>query len=74
MSTESAQSTPPQNTPTPQSTEELDHYIVSRTVPAPPEAVFDLLTDPARHHETEPTDWVRGPLEKDPAPLTEVGQ
>ncbi|MDV3296970.1 MAG: hypothetical protein LOY01_14345, partial [Brachybacterium paraconglomeratum] len=29
---------------------------------------------PARHHETEPTNWVRGSLEEDPAPLTEVGQ
>ena len=49
-------------------------YAVTRTIAAPPEAVFALLADPARHHETEPTDWVRGPLEEDPAPLTEVGQ
>ena len=49
-------------------------YAVTRTIAAPPEAVFALLTDPARHHETEPTDWVRGSLEEDPAPLTEVGQ
>ena len=44
-------------------------YVVTRTVPAAPSAVFALLTDPARHHETEPTDWVRGPLDPDPAPL-----
>jgi len=49
-------------------------YVVSRTVGASPQEVFALLADPARHHETEPTDWVRGPLENDPAPLTEVGQ
>ncbi|WP_062946745.1 SRPBCC family protein [Brachybacterium sp. sponge] len=49
-------------------------YAVTRTIAAPPEAVFALLADPARHHETEPTDWVRGSLEEDPAPLTEVGQ
>lgn len=53
---------------------EQDRYVVSRTVPASPAAVFALLTDPARHHETDPTDWVRGPLEVDPAPITEVGQ
>ncbi|MEE1618648.1 SRPBCC family protein [Brachybacterium sp. J153] len=49
-------------------------YVVSRTIPATPQEVFALLTNPARHHETEPTDWVRGSLEEDPAPLTEVGQ
>jgi len=49
-------------------------YVVSRVVDASPQEVFALLADPARHHETEPTDWVRGPLEEDPAPLTEVGQ
>ena len=50
------------------------HYVVSRTVAAAPPEVFALLTDPARHHETEPTDWVHGPLEPDPAPITELGQ
>jgi uncharacterized protein YndB with AHSA1/START domain len=49
-------------------------YVATRTVPAAPQAVFALLADPSRHHETEPTDWVRGSLEEDPAPLTEVGQ
>lgn len=50
------------------------HFVVSRTVAAAPPEMFALLTDPARHHETEPTDWVRGPLEPDPAPITELGQ
>lgn len=49
-------------------------YTATRTVDAAPSAVFALLADPARHHETEPTDWVRGPLEQSPAPLTEVDQ
>lgn len=51
-----------------------NRYAVTRMIAAPPEEVFALLADPARHHETEPTDWVRGSLEEDPAPLTEVGQ
>ena len=47
-------------------------YAVTRMIAAPPEAVFALLADPARHHETEPTDWVRGSLED--TPLIGVGQ
>ena len=45
-----------------------------RTVLATPQTIFALLTDPSRHHLTEPTDWVRGSLESDPARITEVGQ
>lgn len=55
-------------------TSDEGRYVVSRVVGAAPSAVFALLTDPARHEETEPTDWVRASLERDPAPLTEVGQ
>lgn len=44
-----------------------------RTVHAFPQEVFALLADPSRHHPTEPCDWVRGSLEKQPAPITEVG-
>lgn len=43
-----------------------------RTIEAPPAAVFAVLTDPARHQETEPGDWVRDAI--DPQPLTTVGQ
>ena len=32
-------------------------YVVTRVVDASPQEVFALLADPARHHETEPTDW-----------------
>lgn len=44
----------------------------SRTLEAPPAAVFAVLADPAEHQHTEPTDWVREP--HDAAPLTGVGQ
>ncbi|APX33625.1 ATPase [Brachybacterium sp. P6-10-X1] len=44
------------------------------TIRATPESVFALLTDPSKHHLTEPTDWVRGSLETDPARITELDQ
>jgi hypothetical protein len=47
-------------------------FVVRRTVAATPGEVFALLTDPTRHPETEPTDWVRAALDRDP--ITEVGQ
>lgn len=49
-----------------------EQHVRSRVVDAPAEVVFSLLTDPARHQETEPGDWVRDAL--DPAPITGVGQ
>lgn len=49
-----------------------ERHVRSRVVGAPAAAVFALLTDPARHLETEPGDWVRDAL--DPAPITGVGQ
>ena len=58
----------------PSTPDTVTRYAVTRMIAAPPETVFALLADPARHHETEPTDWVRGSLEEDPAPLTEVDQ
>jgi uncharacterized protein YndB with AHSA1/START domain len=30
-----------------------DVVTVERTIPAPPEAIFDLLADPARHHDID---------------------
>lgn len=48
--------------------------FAERTVHATPQEVFALLSDPARHHLTEPRDWVRASLEERPAPITEVGQ
>ncbi|MCK1803467.1 SRPBCC family protein [Brevibacterium sp. R8603A2] len=48
--------------------------FAERTVHASPQEVFALLADPARHHLTEPRDWVRGSLEGQPVPITEVDQ
>ncbi|GAB3116640.1 hypothetical protein GCM10027055_26500 [Janibacter alkaliphilus] len=49
-----------------------ERMIRSRVVPLPAEAIFAVLADPARHHETEPGDWVRSAV--DPQPITQVGQ
>lgn len=50
-----------------------ERMTAERLVAAPPSAVYALLTDPRRHPETEPTDWVRGAL--DPVEtITAVGQ
>lgn len=56
------------------SSDGVGRFVVSRAIAAPPSEVFALLTNPARHPETEPADWVRASLEANPAPLTEVGQ
>jgi uncharacterized protein YndB with AHSA1/START domain len=45
---------------------------VSGTVPAPPEAVFGLLADPARHTELDGAGMVQG-LASGPSPITGVG-
>lgn len=49
-----------------------ERYVVTRTIPARPSAVFAVLTDPAQHQNTEPGDWVRDAV--DPEPITGVGQ
>ena len=36
-----------------------ERYVVTRTIPAAPSEVFAVLTDPTRHKDTEPGDWVR---------------
>lgn len=45
---------------------------VSRTIAAPAKMIFAVLADPSRHKETEPGDWVRDAITKDP--ITGVGQ
>ena len=45
---------------------------VSDTVPAPPERVFALLADPARHTEIDGAGMLRG-LESGASPVTAVG-
>ena len=40
-------------------------FVVTRTVPASPAQVFAVLTDPTRHKDTEPGDWVRDSIDTD---------
>lgn len=47
-------------------------YEVTRTIAASPEAVFAVLSDPSRHQDTEPGDWVRDAVA--PEPITGAGQ
>jgi hypothetical protein len=49
-----------------------ERYVVTRTIAATPAEIFAVLVDPARHCNTEPTDWVRDPV--DTAPITGIGQ
>jgi len=49
-----------------------ERYAVTRTIPAAPTAVFAVLANPVRHHDTEPGDWVRDAV--DSTPITEAGQ
>lgn len=49
-----------------------ERYVVTRTIAATPAEIFAVLVDPARHQDTEPTDWVRDPV--DTAPITGAGQ
>lgn len=49
-----------------------ERYVVTRTIEATPAQVFAVLTDPNRHQDTEPGDWVRDAV--DPQPITGVGQ
>lgn len=49
-----------------------ERYVATRTVAAPPTAVFALLTDPNRHQDTEPGDWVRDAVSTEP--ITAAGQ
>jgi hypothetical protein len=49
-----------------------ERYVVTRTVAATPAEIFAVLVDPARHQNTEPTDWVRDAV--DTAPITGTGQ
>lgn len=49
-----------------------ERYVVTRTIAAPSAEIFALVANPARHKETEPSDWVRDAV--DAEPITEVGQ
>ena len=47
-------------------------FIATRTVVATPAAIFAVLSNPARHRDTEPGDWVRGAVTTEP--ITAAGQ
>jgi hypothetical protein len=49
-----------------------ERYVVTRTIAASPPAIFAVLTDPTRHKDTEPGDWVRDAV--DTEPVTAEGQ
>jgi hypothetical protein len=49
-----------------------ERYVVTRTIAATPGEIFTVLADPARHCNTEPTDWVRDAV--DTAPIHGTGQ
>lgn len=53
-------------------TDDTRQIFATRTVDTRPEAIFGILADPARHHDTEPGDWVRDAI--DTAPITRTGQ
>ena len=49
-----------------------ERFVATRTIDASPAEVFAVLTDPNRHQDTEPGDWVRDAV--DPQPITGTGQ
>jgi hypothetical protein len=49
-----------------------ERYVVTRTIPATPAEIFAVLTDPTRHKNTEPGDWVRDAV--DTEVITRAGQ
>ena len=49
-----------------------ERYVVTRTIAASPATIFAVLTNPTRHKDTEPGDWVRDAVDTDP--ITAEGQ
>lgn len=49
-----------------------EHIIATRMLDAPVHAIVDVLRDPTRHRDTEPTHWVGDAI--DPALITDTGQ
>ncbi len=50
----------------------VERYVVTRTIAASPAQVFAVLSDPARHQQIEPSDWVRDAVE--PQRIAGVGE
>ena len=49
-----------------------ERCVVTRTIAASPAEIFAVLSDPSRHKDTEPGDWVRDAI--DTEPITGTGQ
>jgi hypothetical protein len=49
-----------------------ERWAATRTIAATPAAIFAVLSDPTRHKDTEPGDWVRDAI--DTKKLTGTGQ
>ena len=49
-----------------------EQLVATRMIAATPAEIFAVLSDPNRHRDTEPGDWVRGAV--DPKPILGVGQ
>lgn len=49
-----------------------ERWVVTRTIAAAPAEIFAVLSDPAKHQDTEPTDWVRDAI--DTEKITGTGQ
>ena len=49
-----------------------ERYVVTRTIAASPAQIFAVLTDPTRHQDTEPGDWVRDSIDTDR--ITGIGE
>lgn len=49
-----------------------ERWVVTRTIAAAPAEIFAILSDPTRHQDTEPGDWVRDAI--DTEPITRTGE
>ncbi|WP_029116723.1 SRPBCC family protein [Mycobacterium sp. URHB0044] len=49
-----------------------ERYVVTRSIAAAPAKIFAILTNPTRHQDTEPGDWVRDAITG--TPITGTGQ
>ncbi|CAJ1584391.1 SRPBCC family protein [[Mycobacterium] wendilense] len=49
-----------------------ERFVLTRTIAASPAQVFAVLSDPARHRDIEPSDWVRDAVE--PRRIAGVGE
>jgi hypothetical protein len=43
-----------------------ERWVATRTIAATPAEIFAILSDPTRHRDTEPGDWVRDAIDTEP--------